>query len=108
MIAFVRSKEPLGDARQEKYYTYFNENKIEFLFIGWDRKGVLISEANQLLFKTKYERAGKLKAILFRTQWFYFVLKALSKNRNKITVIHACDLDGALPSVIFKLLALLK
>lgn len=103
MIVFLRSREPYGDSRQEKYYKYYKDNNIDYLFVGWDRKGVLKEEFGQILYSTLYYKSYRIKALLYRAMWFFFVFKVLFKNKNKFNVIHACDLDCALPAVLFKL-----
>lgn len=104
MVVLIRSNAIVGDPRVGKYIDFLESQQIDYKVIGWDRANDNISSNNTIYYKrlAGYNVGGG-KAALNRLRWFWFVIKTLLKQKN-ITTIHGCDLDGAFPAVIYKLL----
>lgn len=92
-------------SRVSKYVNYYQQSGHKYRIVGWDRLGENIQLENYDFFqyRTKYVQGGH-KAILAYLKWERFVYNYLVKNSHEVTTIHACDLDVALPAVLFKLL----
>lgn len=105
MILITRSNEIYSSPRIEKYINFFDENKIEYTVIGWDRINKDLNRKNTVYFKLKSQfNLGGVKAATHRIKWMFFLIKQLLKNKKEITVIHAFDLDTAFPATVFKFL----
>lgn len=103
MILITRTNGIYSSPRIEKYVNFFEENNIDYLTIGWDRVNKGLKRKNTIYFNLKSQfNLGGVKAATHRIKWMSFLIKQLLKNKKKITVIHAFDLDTAFPSVVFK------
>ena len=103
MILLIRCNSIKSDPRAEKYIKYYKTNNIEYKIIGWDRLGEELVYENTIYFQRKslYNQGG-FKAAFNRIRWMFFVYRKLIKSRKEISVIHACDLDAAFPSAVYK------
>lgn len=103
MIYFLRCNNIRTDSRLLKYVHFCQKSNIVYKILGWDRTNESIPFPNTTFYKLKsaYNLGGK-KAILHRVFWMVFLLKSLIKRKKEVTIIHACDLDTAFPSAIFK------
>lgn len=92
-------------SRVNKYVDYYKSHNLDFRVIGWDRLGENIIRANYDFFnyRAKYVQGG-IKAIIAKIKWIYFVYNYIKSKKDIVTTIHACDLDVAFPSVLFKIL----
>lgn len=92
-------------SRVNKYVGFYKSQNLDFRVIGWDRLGEGISLPNYDFFnyRTKYVQGG-LKAIFAKFRWMHFVFRYLKSKKNEVTTVHACDLDVAFPSVLFKII----
>ena len=100
----IRCNEVFSDPRAMKYIQFLKENRLDYYIIGWDRSGVIHSDASNVSFyhrKAGYN-VGGIKAIVNRIGWMFFVLKKLIAFKGKNLFIHACDLDAVYPSIIYK------
>lgn len=90
-------------SRVNKYVDYYKKTNRQYKVIGWDRLGEDLRRESYDFFRyqTRYVQGG-IKAIIARLKWMRFVYKYLKKHREFVTTIHACDLDVALPAVLFK------
>lgn len=104
MVVLIRSNAIVGDPRVGKYVDFLESQQIYYKIIGWDRSNDNISSDTTIYYRhhAGYNVGGG-KAALNRLRWFWFVIKTLLKQKN-ITTIHGCDLDGAFPAVIYKML----
>lgn len=103
MIYFLRCNNIRTDSRLLKYVGFCQKNNIDYKIYGWDRTNENIPFPQTKFFKHKSSyNLGGLKAIFHRVLWMSFIFKCLIKGKNEITVIHACDLDTAFPSALFK------
>lgn len=92
------------DSRVNKYYSFYNKKKLNYTIVGWDRAGKGFKKEHYDFFQYKAgEAIGGIKAIMNHVRWMIFVYLYLKKHRD-VTTIHACDLNSAFPSAIFKLL----
>ena len=105
MLILVRCNDVASDPRAMKYVNYLRDNNKPYKLIAWDRDGRIKDESEGYYLKKRAGyNVGGLKAVLNRIIWMWFVLKTLIKIKDKSLVIHACDLDAAFPSAIYKLL----
>lgn len=87
-----------------KYVQYFQENKIEHRFIGWNRDGNNPVLPHSVMWKKQAGyNVGGIKAVKNRVGWMWFVYRQLCKMKPKNTIIHGCDLDSAFPAACYKL-----
>lgn len=102
MIILFRSN-GIFASRVSKYVDYYKKIGVPYTIVGWDRLGEGLSRPNYDFFryKTRYMQGG-FKAFVAKIKWMKFVYAYLKKHKKEITTIHACDLDVALPSAIFK------
>jgi len=105
MIIATRSNEIYSSPRIEKYIDFYEKNQIEYLVVGWNRNNEKLSRKNTIYYnKRSGHVVGGFKAAIGRIYWMSFLFKILYKYKDNITIVHACDLDTAFPSVLFKLL----
>lgn len=103
-IYIIRCNDISSDPRAMKYVKYLEEKKEDFKLIGWDRDNILESNSVHKYFKRKAGyNVGGIKAVKNRILWMRFVLKTLIKEKNNRPILHACDLDAAFPSIIYKI-----
>lgn len=103
MVILVRCNSIYSDSRTEKYISYYINNNIDYVVIGWDRLGENLKNNNTIYFKKKSGYGvGGIKAVINRILWMYFVIYTLIKYKKQIHTIHACDLDAAFPATLFK------
>ena len=111
MILLIRSNDIFSDPRAMKYVRYFDQKNIEYKLLGWNRdKESTIDNKRGIYFNKKAGyNVGGFQAALNRVRWMFFVLKILffkiKIKEDRITTIHACDLDAAFPAIVFKILA---
>lgn len=103
MIVATRSNAIYSSPRIEKYLNFYDNNNVNYLVVGWDRKGENLERKNTVYYKKKGGyNVGGFHAVANRLGWMFFLFKILLKNKKSITAIHACDLDTAFPATIFK------
>lgn len=105
MLVLLRSNDLERDPRVNKYINFYKKNKIDYNLVGWNRDdNTLLKEnegVNYYNKKTSYGGgSSNIKNLIF---WNIYILKYLFRNRKKYKVIHACDFDTVLPSIIMKL-----
>lgn len=104
MLYIIRCNDILSDPRAMKYVKYLKDTKHDFKLIGWDRDNIITDNNNSFFLKNKAGyNVGGIKAVKNRILWMWFVLKTLIKEKPDKPVLHACDLDAAFPSVIYKI-----
>ena len=104
MIVATRSNAIYSSPRIEKYISFYQMQKWDYLVIGWDRKGENLQRDNTIYYrKVCGYNIGGLKAAKNRISWMFFLFKQFYAKRKLLTVIHACDLDTAFPACVFKL-----
>jgi len=103
MIIATRSNAIYSSPRIEKYISFYQMQKLDYLVIGWDRKGENLQRENTIYYrKISGYNIGGLKAAKNRISWMIFLFKQFYSQRKSLSVIHACDLDTAFPACIFK------
>lgn len=92
-------------SRVKKYVDYYKSSNQDYKIVGWNRLKETIDLPNYDFFNysTGYVKGG-ITAVWGRIRWFFFIYGYLKKYKKKVTTVHACDLDVALPSVFFKLI----
>jgi glycosyltransferase involved in cell wall biosynthesis len=105
MIVFIRCNDIISNSRAKKYLNFLNRKKTDHRIIAWDRLGNSTKLPNVIYCpsKSKYNQGG-MAAIIDRLKWMWFILKTLFSFHDDLT-IHACDLDAAFPSAVYKLLS---
>lgn len=91
-------------SRVNKYVDFYKSHNVDYRIIGWDRLGENISRPNYEFFnyRTRYVQGG-IKAVIAKLKWISFVYKYIKSKQSEVTTVHACDLDVAFPSVLFKI-----
>lgn len=105
-IAIIRSNPISFDPRVTKIALSLSK-RYEVLILGWDRECYYAPRemiSNSVLIKRFRRKApyGRISLALFLPvyqAWVLLNLLAYSPN-----IVHACDLDGAIPSYIFKMI----
>lgn len=102
-ILLIRSQDILTDSRVQRYENGFIENNIPYKILGWDRENKNITRVN-----TEYCRINAgynlgTQGIKYRIKWNIFIFKYLIKNHKEYDIIHACDFDTIMPSIVMKL-----
>lgn len=104
MLVLIRSNAIVGDPRIGKYIEFLESQNVDFRVIGWDRANDCQPSSKIIYYnRPAGYNVGGGKAALNRLLWFCFVIKTLFSLKN-IKAIHGCDLDGAFPAVIYKIL----
>lgn len=90
-------------SRVNKYVDYYNKSNQQYKIVGWDRLGTEKPRKNYVFFnyKTRYVQGG-IRAIVAKIKWSKFVFDYLKAHKETVTTVHACDLDVAFPTVLFK------
>ncbi|WP_373598233.1 glycosyltransferase [Paraclostridium bifermentans] len=102
MVILLRCNDLNPDPRVDKYIKFYEENNIEYLLVGWNRSGEKINKKNTIYFEEKALYGARLKNIFKKIKWNMFLVKTLVSKKDEYNVIHACDFDTALPSLIMK------
>lgn len=106
MLVFTRSYLASYDARMGKFFRIAERLDLPFSFIGWKRDGKPYKAPT---FETLYEGSGRLGArwgnALAIIGWNFFLFRTLWRWRDRISVVHAVDLDTALVAWLFCRLA---
>lgn len=97
MVVFIRDNECF-EPRLNNYLNYLNKKNIEYRIIAWNRNGMASKKDNISFFEKRAEYGTMYKNIPNKIMWMFFVFKELFKLKNKYDVIHACDIDAALPA----------
>lgn len=114
-VVFLRSTSIKNDSRVTKEVECLKRNGYKVTIFGWDRDGFLgeenTLELNELsipiiAFRKKAKYGAGIKSLFKLLQFQVWLIYNLIKIRKSIDIIHACDLDTALPakfiSKIFK------
>lgn len=102
-ILLIRSQDILTDSRVHRYEDWFIKNNIKYKILGWDRKNKNIVRDNTIFCRVNAGYKLGYKGIKYRIKWNIFILKYLIKNHKEYDIIHACDFDTIVPSLIMKL-----
>ena len=90
------------DSRVNKYHNYYNREGIDYIIVGWDRKGEGLAREHYDFFRYNAGVAiGGFKALNNHAHWMRFVYTYL-RNHPDVTTIHACDLNSAFPAALYK------
>ena len=102
MIIFIRDNECF-EPRLNNYLNFLSEKNINYKIIAWNRNGKAINKDNISFFKKRAKYGTMYKNIPNKIQWMIFVFKEILRLRDNYDVIHACDIDAALPAFIANL-----
>lgn len=102
MIILIRSNDANPDPRLQKYINYLEETEQSFKVIAWNRGDGMLSKKNYIYFNQTAEFGLGIRNIPKKLMWFQFIIKQLWKYKNQYKVIHACDLDTAIPAYFIK------
>lgn len=110
-ILFIRSNAVNPDSRVEKEVTTLKNKGYNVEILAWDRqenyslKKENLEIQKDIIINRKGIKAafgvGFKKNILPLLKFQLYIFYFLTKNRNKLDIIHACDFDTALSSFIF-------
>lgn len=103
MIILIRSNDANPDPRLQKYINYLEETKQPYSIIAWNRGDGIMEKENYIYFNKSAAFGLGVKNIPKKIAWFMFVFKQLLKNRAQYKVIHACDLDTAIPAFLTRI-----
>lgn len=98
MIVFVRDNECF-EPRVKNYLRYFNEHKIEYHVIAWNRNGTAQEDENITFFQRRAEYGKRIANIPNKIAWMMFAVREIWKRRKDCKIIHACDIDAVLPAL---------
>lgn len=104
MIILIRSNDANPDPRLQKYLNYLDETNERYTVIAWNRGDGVMEKENYIYFNKPTAFGLGVKNIPNKMAWFIFVVKQLLAIRKKYEVIHACDLDTAIPAFMIKML----
>lgn len=104
MVYILRSTDVNPDPRVQKYIDFLNSNNLKFKIIAWNRGSEIISQKNFIYFNKKSEFEQGVKNILNLISFNLFIFKILYRHNKNVNIIHACDFDTILPSLLIKLL----
>lgn len=99
MILFIRDNECF-EPRVRNYLHYFDEHKINYHVIAWNRKGSAQFNENITFFQKNAAYGKRIANIPNKLAWMFFVMKEIWKKRKMCVVIHACDIDAVLPALL--------
>lgn len=99
MVLFIRDNECF-EPRVRNYLRYFKEHNINYRVIAWNRNGSAQPDSNIEFFDRRAEYGKRIANIPNKLAWMWFVGKEIVKNRREHTLIHACDIDAAIPALI--------
>lgn len=102
-LLIIRSQDILTDSRVQRYEEWYKRNNIPFRILGWNRQGKQINRNNTDYCDIQAGYNLGVAGVKYRIRWNYYVLKYLIKERDKYDIIHACDFDTVLPSLLMKL-----
>ena len=98
MILLIRDNECF-EPRVNNYIRYFTENRIPYRVVGWDRGGTGKTAENSIFFRRRAEYGKRIANIPNKLAWMAFVVGQIIKAGKDCTVIHACDIDAAIPAL---------
>lgn len=100
MIIIIKDNECF-EPRLNIYTSFFEKEDKEYLVLGWNRSGKANHDKRHVFYEKRALYGTKIRNIPKKVAWMFFVFNQLWKNRNKCSVVHACDVDAAIPSYIF-------
>lgn len=108
-VLFLRSNPIDPDPRVEKAASTLAEAGYQVRILGWDRTATLkkLDRLDQipiqrLMIQSGYGTGMRNFPALFRWQWG--LLRWLIHHRGEVDIIHACDFDTVLPTLLLKFL----
>lgn len=101
-VVFVRAFLPHLDARMGKYARALSQSGCDVRFIGWSR-GQARSDGDHrtFLFERPAALGGRWRNVFALLAWNFFIFRTLMHLRKEISVVHAVDLESAIPAYIF-------
>lgn len=101
MILFIRDNECF-EPRVQNYLHYFDEHKIEYHVLAWNRNGSAPENDKITFFNRRSDYGKRVANIPNKIAWMLFVMKGIWKYRNEKILIHACDIDAVLPALVMR------
>lgn len=102
-VIILRSQDIFSDSRVLRYEAWYKKNQITYRIIGWDRQGKNLKRDNTEYYDGIAGFQQGAKGILGRIKWNWFLLGYLFSYRRDYKIIHACDFDTVMPSLVMKL-----
>lgn len=102
-ILVIRSLDILTDTRVQRYEKWYKEKQIKYHILGWDREGQNIIRENTSYYNLQVGYNMGARGIKHRIKWNYYIFTYLIRQRKEYDVIHACDFDTILPSLLMRL-----
>ncbi len=105
MLLIICCDSIISNSRVLKYIDYLNNTKEPYHVLGWNRGNEQLPINENISYYSKQfgYKTGGIRAIIGRLYWMSYVIRYLRRNKERFHVIHACDIDTAFPSVIFKI-----
>lgn len=103
MIVFLRSNAINPDPRVQKYLDYCEQQQINYMVIGWDRKNERIDDDKFQFYRRPSSFGMGMSNGISIILWNLFLFKKLWTLRKSIKIIHSCDLDTGLVAIMFRL-----
>jgi glycosyltransferase involved in cell wall biosynthesis len=107
MIVFLRSIHASVDSRLTRYVHALDAVGKDSMILHWARGGNAKLASDRVKSHTFFLKAGLgggWKNAIGLIQWMYWCFATLVRNRRMIRVVHAVDLDTALPALLFSTL----
>lgn len=103
-VILLRSQDIFSDSRVLKYESLLKKENIPYAIVGWDRKGLNLKRENTFFYKRRAGFQEGEKAIVNRVWWTFFLFRFLFMHLKEYQIIHACDFDTVLPSLVMRIL----
>jgi hypothetical protein len=104
MIVFLRSIHAAVDSRLMRYVQALDRAGKDSLVLHWPRGGnakLVDDEARRVAFSLEANLGGGWKNAFGLLKWTFWCFLTLVRNRKSIKIVHAVDLDTALPALLF-------
>ena len=102
-VILLRSQDIFSDSRVLKYESLLKKENIPYAIVGWDRKGLNLKRENTFFYKRRAGFQEGEKAIVNRVWWTFFLFRFLFMHLKEYQIIHACDFDTVLPSLVMRI-----
>ena len=104
-IMFVRAFLPHLDSRMNKYVRALKQKGNKVSFIGWPRGPATgtppVTDDGMFLYDRPAALGGGWRNLFALAAWNLYVIRTLYRQRQKISAVHAVDLDSALAAYVF-------
>lgn len=102
-VLLLRSQDIFSDSRVLKYENFLKKKDISYTIVGWDRKGKNLRREHTVYYNRRAGFQQGAKGVVNRIWWNFYLLRFLFRQFSGYSVIHACDFDTVMPSLLMKL-----